>query len=208
MTGRRKYESAITGAPVRVRRRIPTRAPTVQADFVVPALSGLLLGALAAIVPALLLAALLGAFWAAWLGFASVFCTVAILWRLGVIDRSLWATEEIETTATAPEVPAGLEMPALPAPQTPVLLNPYQGRATRDAERREETQSDFARFVEGCADDTTLRRWEPEIGRRQYQEWRDLLISAGWADWKNPANQRDGWSLSAPAATIIEALDA
>ena len=204
MTGRRKYESAISGAPVRIRRRIPTRAPTVQSDVLVPALSGLLLGALASILPAIILSAILGAFWAALAGFCSVFCTVGVLWRLHIIDASLWASETIE--GIPPEPPAGLDMPALPAPQTPVLLSPYVGRERLEAEKRQDEQSDFARFVEGCADDTTLRHWEPIIGRGQYQRWRDLLIDSAWGQWKTD-NPRDGWILSAAPETIVEALD-
>ena len=197
-----KYEHLAAGAPVRIRRTIPSRAPTVQSDVLVPALAGLLLGALAAILPALVLGALLGHGWAAWLGFASVFCTGAILWRLGIIDESLWATESIESTT--PEIPQGLDMPALPE-RAPVLLNPYAGRETLEAERREEKRSGFAAFVRACERDTTSRRWETEVGRTQYATWRDLLLSSGWASWRSD-NPRDGWELSADPETIIGAL--
>jgi hypothetical protein len=205
VSGQRKYDASVTGAPVKIRRTIPARTPSIEADVGVPALTGLIIGLLAAIVPALLLSLLLGHFLAAYLGYASVFSVLAILWRLGVIDRSLWATEDIESTT--PAVPAGLEMPALPAPQTPVLLSPYAGRERLAAEKRQDEQSDFARFVEGCENDTTLRRWEPEIGRGQYQRYRDALIDSGWANWRTD-NTRDGWELSAAPATVCEALDA
>jgi hypothetical protein len=201
----RKYDTALSGAPVLITRKINTRAPTVQSDVAVPALMGLILGLVAAILPALVLGALAGGFfWTAFLGFASVFSAYAIYWRLDVIDGSLFATEEIEGI---PPAAGQLEMPALPAPQTPVLLNPYNGRQALASEKRQEEDEGFRAYVQGCEADTTLRKWEPLIGRGQYQRWRDLLIESGWAAWKSD-NQRDGWELSAAPGVIIEALDA
>ncbi len=63
----------------------------------------------------------------------------------------------------------------------------------------------FAAFVESCQHDTSLRRWEPVIGRAQYQAWRDVLLSAGWAKWRS-SDQRSGWELTAPVETILQAL--
>ena len=198
-----KYEHLAAGAPVRIRRTIPSRAPTVQSDVLVPALAGLLLGALAAILPALVLGALLGHGWAAWLGFASVFCTGAILWRLGIIDESLWASESIESTTGLPPSD-GLQMPALPAPGGVVLLNPYAGREQLEAERREEKQSGFADFVTGCQFDTSARRWS---GEPNYTRWRESLIASGWGHWRKDGEPRAGWELTAPAERVIEAMD-
>lgn len=205
---RRKFESAVAGAPTRVKRTIPARAPSLSADVAVPAVTGLIIGVLAGIVPAILLAAIMGgAFLAAWAGFASVFSVAAIVWRLPVTDASLWATERIETSA--PTIPEGLEMPALPEPQERmVLLSPYAGRAALEADKRRDADSALADFIRECEgqDNTTARHWEPKIGRAQYTTWRRQLFESGWADHKT-GNERDGWELTAPAATICEALD-
>jgi len=175
----------------------------VQADFLVPALTGLLVGILASVFPALLFDLLCpGAFWPAFLGVASVFGGLGVSWRVLVGDRSLWATESIVSDRVEPD--GGLQMPALPE-RSPVLLNPYAGRETLEAERREEKRSGFAAFVRACERDTTSRRWETEVGRTQYATWRDLLLSSGWAEWRSD-NPRDGWELSADPETIIGAL--
>ena len=201
----RRYDTTAAGtSPATVRRTIPTRQRTLESDVFVPAMVGLALGVLAGILPAVICYMIFGAWFVPWVCFASIFGAIGLFWRLQVGDREIAAIEEV----TANQMPAqSLEMPQLPAPQSPVLLNPYQGREVLAAEKRQEEQSDFARFVEGCAEDTTLRRWEPVIGRGQYQRYRDLLIDAGWADWRTD-NTRDGWQLMAAPATICEALDA
>ena len=198
-----KYEHLAAGAPVRVERRIPTRAPTVEADFLVPALTGLLVGVLASILPALLFGLIWpGAFWPAFLGFGTVFGTVGVFWRVVVGDRSLWASESIESTGLPPS--DGLQMPALPAPANVVLLNPYNGRETLEAERREREQSGFADFVTGCQFDTSARRWS---GEPNYTRWRESLIASGWGHWRKEGEPRAGWELTAPAERVIEAMD-
>ena len=59
--------------------------------------------------------------------------------------------------------------------------------------------------MKGCATDTSTRRWEGELGRDQYTEWRDLLISSGYARWRGRTGH-GGWDLTADPQTIIEAL--
>ncbi len=81
--------------------------------------------------------------------------------------------------------------------ETPVLLRTNAAPAQDGAA--------FAAFVESCQHDSSLRRWEPVIGRSQYVAWRDLLISANWARWRS-SDQRSGWELTAPVETILKAL--
>lgn len=80
---------------------------------------------------------------------------------------------------------------------TPVLL--------RANAAPEPAHDDFAAFVAACASDTSARRWEPELGRARYQQWRDLLIDGGWARWRS-TDQRAGWELTATPEAIIAAL--
>lgn len=84
-----------------------------------------------------------------------------------------------------------------------VLLRSNGARGGADADAQ--LQAAFADFVRGCALDTSARRWEPEIGRGQYQRWRRQLLDAGWARWRS-TDERAGWELTAPAAEILAAL--
>lgn len=81
---------------------------------------------------------------------------------------------------------------------TPVLLRANGATETP-------AHDDFAAFVKACASDTSARRWEPALGRARYVEWRDLLISGGWARWRS-TDQRAGWELAAEPEAIIKAL--
>ncbi len=67
-------------------------------------------------------------------------------------------------------------------------------------------RTELAEFIRGCAVDTSLRRWEKDIGRAKYQEWRDELLAAGWAAWNDPDEPRQGWHLTASPEDVIEAL--
>ena len=86
-----------------------------------------------------------------------------------------------------------------------VALSPYQGQQAQRAEQREGVAQVFRWFVMGCQHDTSLRRWESEMGREQYQEWRDLLIHSGYTRWKG-SNERAGWELTADPETVIAGL--
>ena len=81
---------------------------------------------------------------------------------------------------------------------TPVLL---RANASPEPAARE----DFAAFVNACASDTSARRWEPQLGRERYRQWRDLLIDGGWARWRG-SDERGGWELAAEPAAIVKAL--
>jgi len=67
-------------------------------------------------------------------------------------------------------------------------------------------RTELAEFIRGCAVDTSLRRWEKDIGRAKYQEWRDELLAAGWAAWNDPDQPRQGWHLTAAPEDVIAAL--
>lgn len=70
-----------------------------------------------------------------------------------------------------------------------------------------EQRSDFADFVTGCQIDSSSRKWEGQIGRGKYRQWRDTLISAGWATWVDPQEPKLGWRLTADTDTILAAID-
>jgi hypothetical protein len=93
------------------------------------------------------------------------------------------------------------------APETRIMtINPYQGKANQERDNREGVANVFRWFVQGCAIDTSTRRWESELGREQYQEWRELLIGSGFAKWRGRTGH-GGWDLTTDPATIIAALE-
>lgn len=75
----------------------------------------------------------------------------------------------------------------------------------RNTPADDKLRDDLATFLAGCAVDTSARRWEPELGRARYQQWRDMLINGGWAKWRSE-DQRAGWELTATPAEIGAAL--
>ena len=129
---------------------------------------------------------------------------MGVLWRVLVGDKSLWASESIETTGLPPS--DGLQMPALPAPANVVLLNPYAGKQALLADKRKAADAGFREFISECETDTRARTWEPRVGRAQYTEWRRALRESGWAEAVS-TNPKDGWQLTAAAQTIIQAMD-
>ncbi len=80
-----------------------------------------------------------------------------------------------------------------------VAISPYTGRQALARDSAERDREHLAEFIRGCAVDTSLRRWEASISRETYQDYRDRLIDSGWAEWKQPGNERAGWRLTAPA---------
>lgn len=82
-----------------------------------------------------------------------------------------------------------------------VLVRARGADAPADVALRDELQA----FVNGCAVDTSARRWEPAIGRERYRAWRDRLIDGGWARWRG-GDPRAGWELAADPGEIVKAL--
>ena len=100
--------------------------------------------------------------------------------------------------------PGGLPQPDQPHEEPHerlVMVN------ARPPEHEEDTrQSEFADFVRGCAIDTSLRRWEPMLGREGYDRYRDVLLSLGWGAWRSK-DRRQGWELTAEPPVILDALE-
>ena len=100
--------------------------------------------------------------------------------------------------------PGGLPQPDQPHEEPHerlVMVNAWPPEHEEDTR-----QSEFADFVRGCAIDTSLRRWEPMLGREGYDRYRDVLISLGWGAWRSK-DRRQGWELTAGPDDILEALE-
>ena len=104
-----------------------------------------------------------------------------------------------------PSEPVAIDDNAEPVKERVIMVNPP--RPEQAAEREEDTrQSELADFVRGCAIDTSLRRWEPSLGREGYDRYRDVLISLGWGAWRSK-DRRQGWELTADPGEILDALE-
>ena len=87
-----------------------------------------------------------------------------------------------------------------------VMLNPPTPEQAT-AREHDARQSDFDVFVRTCQRTTALRDHE-RLGtsRAQYNEYRETLIRLGWGAWRSK-DRRQGWTLTAPAADILDALE-
>jgi hypothetical protein len=81
------------------------------------------------------------------------------------------------------------------------VLRSRQKQEVSPERKREIDTSELASFVMRIPHKgTSLRAWEPELGREQYRHFRDELIAGGWADWRvynakgNPVLGQ-GWEL-------------
>ena len=87
------------------------------------------------------------------------------------------------------------------APSRLVMVN-----AKPNADPQDDRASRFAAFVEAAEFDPRMRRLrglgfaDPEIC-----EYRDVLLRLDWAAW-NTTDKRGGWSLTSPAAEILQAM--
>ena len=86
------------------------------------------------------------------------------------------------------------------------LRQATQDRMARVAEQAQEVRRRHLplHFILGCRVDTSQERWEPMVGREQYRQWRDSLISVGWAEWVNPRKREEGWTLVRPSPEIMQ----
>ncbi len=83
-------------------------------------------------------------------------------------------------------------------------------RAPKPATYRQRLEA----FIRGCESNTAQDHWEQTRGlaRDDYLHWRDQLIKAGYAAWKNVRAAEDeqyrkqGWALTSPADVIIANL--
>ena len=199
----KRYDQATStpGAVVSY-RRIPTRAPTFQADFVVPALTGLFVGLFGGLFMALLFWLVFSYFWMPFAIFATTFVLGGFAARVWLNQGDISATEEIERMPGEPDAPR-LEMPALPALREPILLNADVGRDQAKKEERNADRLAFEQFVQDCVYDTTVRRWK---GEPMYARWRDILIAGNKARWRNDNNHNEGWVLNGDPDDIIATL--
>lgn len=185
----------------------PTRAPSLEADVLVP----LLQATVSALV--LTLAATMLVWGMEWLPpwpFAGI-CfalTLAAAWLIAIADwqGTLWRIEERSGINLDGDPHIGkpppvrlLEVYSAP-PSQPMPADP----ATAETRRR------LCEFVRGCWLDgkpnTALRAWDKSIGRAQWEEWRGLLLRLGYAVEDKSGTRNSPWRLRQDATTTIRQM--
>lgn len=142
---------------------------------------------------------------ALWLGVGLVVACCAWLLLLGQTRRLLWAAERL--TGRDLDGDRRLGKPA----ERVIVVNAGQApdpeRADQDGRR-----SRFAAFVAALPiRGTSARTWEGELGRAEYQAFRDVLLRAKLARWcsLDPAgrpNERRGWELTVDPAEVLRRI--
>lgn len=92
-------------------------------------------------------------------------------------------------------------------PPEPRIITIRGGQTPAIEDKRERLRQELEEFVKGCQVDTSMRRWEPRLGRDKYLMFRQILLEAGHAAWTSNADKRAGWELTAPAEDIIATFD-
>jgi len=177
----------------------PIRQPSVASDVIVPFLQ--------AVITALVLgtgaATILWGFWnvrfgQAWYIASACGFVVSWLWRLGAVSETLWVIERALGTDIT-----GDQVIGKPEEHDHIIIAGGGATTLTPIERK---RAQFVEFVHGCEVDTSMRRWEPILGRERYAEFRDALLHGGLAEWIDPDELRQGWRLTRPAEEIIEAV--
>jgi len=177
----------------------PIRQPSVASDVAVPFLQ--------AVITALVLgtgaATILWGFWnvrfgQAWYIASACGFVVSWLWRLGAVSETLWVIERALGTDIT-----GDQVIGKPENHDHIIVAGGGATTLTPIERK---RAQFVEFLHGCEADTSMRRWEPVLGRERYVEFRDALIHGGLAEWIDPEKPQQGWKLTRPAEEIIEAV--
>ena len=189
------------GAPGVVEIQQPSRAPTIESDFSVPALQALVTGVIggSAVTSAICLLWHTALFpcWPATMALAA---GAGWIWRMAESANTLYRTEQMLVDAPAP-VPFTPSIPLLGRPDEAVNAT----IAIRDDVRRLANQERLIDFVRRCK---TVGTSESAQGirpndRAQYLADRDTLMRLGLATWRGP-NHLAGWELTvAPAQAFV-----
>ena len=130
-------------------------------------------------------------------GIGLLTASVAVTWRF--YKAVVWITEE--TTRR------DLDRDGWVGEPEPRIITVRANQGTTATGQRERLRQELDNFVRGCQVDTSMRRWEPHLGRDKYLMFRTVLMDSGHANWINDTDNRAGWELTAPAEDIIATFD-
>ena len=173
----------------------------ITSEIVIPLLGCILLGAGGAIALTVIQWGMLGiglrASLVFGLGVGILIASLAMTWRF--YKAVTWIAEVAIRRDLDRDGSIGEPEPRI------ITVRANQGAPVPDA--RERLREQLEGFVRGCAIDTSMRRWEPILGRDKYLMFRTILMEAGHAAWKNDTDTRAGWELTAPSQEIISSFD-
>jgi len=118
--------------------------------------------------------------------------SLAVTWRF--FKAVVWIAEE----ATRRD----LDRDGWVGEPEPRIITVRGGQPSPVEDKKERVREELANFVRGCEVDTSMRRWEPLLGRERYLLFRQALLETGHAAWVSD-DRRQGWALTAPAEEIV-----
>jgi hypothetical protein len=127
-------------------------------------------------------------------GVGLLIASLAVTWRF--YKAVVWITEEATRRDWDKDGYVG-------EPPEPRIITVRANNHAPVTDKRERLHQELMDFVKGCEVDTSMRRWEPRLGRDKYLMFRTILMDAGHAAWVNEADKRQGWELLAPAEDVI-----
>jgi len=181
----------------------PTARPTLEGMVLVPLFQALIIGVTAGVLVTWLLVDVLEAvesWWPTW-WVATLFCFgLAFVAKAANAEATLWTVERFIGTDLTGDRVVGKP----PEAHLVTITGPGASRLTPE-ERKRAQFIQFVRAVEATGDGG-YERWERVLGRERYLEFRDALLRAGLAQWRDPDNHRLGWRLTRSADEIIQAV--
>jgi hypothetical protein len=192
------------GAPGVVELQQPARVPSIEADFSVPALQGILTGVVVGTAAAAVISLLWHtSLWPVWPAAVAIVAGGGWLWRMAATSDTLFRTESL-TVDQAPAAPPAQAQPGLLMLNTPAARRDVADQVGQ-AERAQEVAGlvDFVRRCAcvGCGESALGIK---PSGRPKYLEAREILLELGAARWRDPDNKRLGWELAiTPAAAVV-----
>ena len=189
------------GPPGTVEIERPTARPTLEGMVLVPFFQAIIIGVTVGLLITWALVDWLKAldgWWPAG-GLLVLACFgLAFVGKVANAEATLWTVERIIGADIT-----GDQVVGKPSAHDHIIIA-GPGASTMTPEER--LRAEFTQFIQGCAVDTSMRRWERIIGREKYQQWRNGLIRLGWAEWIKDDEPKQGWKLTRPPNEIIEAV--
>lgn len=194
MRGRKQSE-------VIFRQPEPKKPKPITESVIIPALIALISGMFVTAVLVFGVRELRGV-WLDWSTVGLSWTVVSlVVWALSTWRDLLWFLEK----ATGQDIDKDGSV-GRPGEERLILVRP-RGSEQTPQESKQRKRASFEEFVRGCQFDNTLEKWEPILGRKRYDEFRDALIDTQWAQWVNPEWRRGGWILLEEPEEIIASLD-
>jgi hypothetical protein len=188
-------------------RRQAQRTPALESDVFVPGLQAVFTAVAAGIGSGLIAWALEWS-WKVPVVILGLSLAGAWLWRLGVVSALLWQVESVMQRDFTGDGVAGKPAHAF------TVANPQQARADVAQQQRtseqDEKRARLLAFAHRCFTHGTSERAHGVAAtgpdRDRYLECRDVLLSLGLAQWRNPERPKAGWVMVGDEAGATDVI--